>query len=164
MDPVVRAFSHQEAFTAKTRSAPMFHLLRAKEAPSSAPFIARRKILVIEDNKDSAESLRMILSMLGYDASVAHCGVEGVHQARTLMPDAIVCDIGLPGMDGYEVARTLRQEPATSLIPLIALTAYGHEDDRARALKNGFTHYLVKPADPVELLRLLGELDSAPPD
>lgn len=156
MEPAEQAFQQQEALKTKMRNAPLFKLRRAQEADESGVF-AGRKVLVIEDNRDSAESLRMILDMLGYEVALAYAGDEGVEAAKNNPPDIIICDIGLPGMDGYGVARTLRKDSTTVKIPLIALTAYGNPADRDRAIKNGFDHFLVKPADPVILLRLLAD-------
>ncbi len=113
------------------------------------------RVLVVEDNRDSAESLRMLLSAQGYQVALAYTGVEGVEAARIDQPDVVICDVGLPGMDGYAVARALRMNPGTAKVRLIAVTGYGQFDDRARALASGFDTHLVKPADPEVLLGLL---------
>ena len=113
------------------------------------------RILIVEDNRDAADSLRILLELLGHQVAIAHSGIEGVELARTWHPDVVLCDIGLPGMDGYGVAGALRHDPATSRTPLIALTGYGREEDRLRALQAGFDHHLTKPVDPRELLRYL---------
>jgi PAS domain S-box-containing protein len=113
------------------------------------------KVLVVEDNRDSAESLRLLLASAGYDVTLAFSGTEGVELAHRARPDVVVCDIGLPGMDGYAVARALRNDPGTRRARLIAVTGYGQEGDRTRALESGFDKHLVKPADPETLLSLI---------
>lgn len=115
----------------------------------------RVRILVVEDNPDSAESLRMLLTSQGHEVTLAHSGTEGVEIAHRARPDVVVCDIGLPGMDGYAVARAIRQDPETRGARLIAVTGYGQDEDRCRALESGFDTHLVKPADPEALLGLL---------
>ena len=113
------------------------------------------RVLIIEDNKDVAGTLQMFLDLLGYDARVAYDGETGVRLATAWPPDAIVCDIGLPGLSGYEVARALRADPATAHARLIAVTAYGSDQDRRRAAASGFAVHLTKPADPEALLLAL---------
>ena len=115
----------------------------------------RHLVLVVDDNPDGAESLRMVLGLCGYEARVAHTGSEGVILARQWRPNAVVCDIGLPDLDGFGVARALRLDPATADVFLIAMTAYGDEQTRDRARDSGFDAFLVKPADPQALLTLL---------
>lgn len=118
----------------------------------------RSRILVVEDNRDAAETLRMVLMINGYDAHVAYTGNAGVDAARTLHPDIVLSDIGLPGMDGYAVARALRSDPSTSSAHLIAITGYGSEDDRARAIAAGFDVHLVKPVPPERLIEELAAI------
>ncbi|MGO9600677.1 MAG: ATP-binding protein [Isosphaeraceae bacterium] len=113
------------------------------------------RVLVVEDNRDSAESLRRLLTIHGYDVSLAYTGTEGVETAQRAQPDVVICDIGLPGMDGYAVAHAIRQNPGTASARLIAVTGYGQESDRLRALACGFDSHLVKPADPRVLLGML---------
>jgi PAS domain S-box-containing protein len=115
----------------------------------------RLRILVVEDNADAAESLRRLLRMHGHDVSVSDNGVDGVAEAKRCHPDAVVCDIGLPGMDGYAVASALRGDPETARTRLIAVTGYGRAEDRARAISSGFDDHIVKPADPEVLLSKL---------
>jgi CheY-like chemotaxis protein len=128
-------------------------LAPAAEPPS--PAAEALNILVVEDHRDAAESLRMLLELLGHRVTVAHTGPEGVAAARALKPDVVLCDIGLPGMDGYGVAGTLRQDPTTARTNLIAITGYGQEADRRRAHQAGFNHHLTKPVDPEALQPLL---------
>jgi two-component system CheB/CheR fusion protein len=112
---------------------------------------------VVEDNHDAADSLHLLLTLLGHDVRVAYTGPEGVEVAAAWRPDIIISDIGLPGLDGYGVAREVRRHPATARACLIAITGYGSEDDRRRAHEHGFDHLLTKPADPAVLQQLLGQ-------
>ena len=93
------------------------------------------------------------------DAIVAANGLDGVAEAKRSHPDAVVCDIGLPGMDGYAVASALRRDPETARARLIAVTGYGRAEDRARALSSGFDEHIVKPVNPDALLRLISDVD-----
>jgi CheY-like chemotaxis protein len=106
----------------------------------------------VEDNIDAAESLRLLLEIWGYGVTLAHTGPEGVAAAQAVRPDVVLCDIGLPGMDGFTVAHTLRHTPETATTRLIAVTGYGQEEDRRRSLEAGFDLHLVKPVDPEKLL------------
>jgi CheY-like chemotaxis protein len=114
-----------------------------------------QRILVIEDNRDSADSLRLLLELYGYEVTVAYSGDDGVRAAEQHPPDVVLCDIGLPGLDGYGVARKLRANPATAMARLIAVTAYGEDEDRRRSHEAGFEQHLVKPVDPDALQRIL---------
>jgi CheY-like chemotaxis protein len=114
------------------------------------------RVLVIEDNPDAAETLGDLLAMFGHQAEIAHTGADGVDVARRRPPDVVLCDIGLPEMDGYAVARELRADPLTAPIRLVALTGYGRESDRDLAAAAGFDLHLVKPVGP-EVLKLLLE-------
>jgi PAS domain S-box-containing protein len=114
-------------------------------------------ILVIEDNPDAAETLADLLRLFGHEVELAHSGPAGIEAAKRLHPDIVLCDIGLPGMDGYAVARHLRQDPATTSLRLVALTGYGRDSDRRLAREAGFDLHLVKPVEPTELQRLLSE-------
>ncbi len=117
---------------------------------------SRLRVLVIEDNADAAETLGDLLALFGHQAQIAHTGADGVDVARRHPPDVVLCDIGLPEMDGYAVARELRADPLTAPIRLVALTGYGRESDRDLAAAAGFDLHLVKPVGP-EVLRLLLE-------
>lgn len=114
-----------------------------------------RRILVIEDNVNAAQSLRQFLTAIGHQVEVAHSGSDGVEMVRRLRPEVVLCDIGLPELDGYGVARWVRQEPELTGICLIAVSGYGQEADQRRALDVGFDAYLIKPIDFNELKRLL---------
>jgi CheY-like chemotaxis protein len=114
-----------------------------------------RRVLIIEDNVDSAESLCTALRLRGHHATVAFSGVEGLEKARTFDPEVVLCDIGLPGqMDGYAVAGALRRDLMLGSVLLIALTGYGLEEDRRQALEVGFDLHLRKPVAPADLERL----------
>jgi CheY-like chemotaxis protein len=111
------------------------------------------RVLVVEDNPDSAELLATILEFDGHLARVAHDGPSAIVEARNFQPDVVLCDIGLPGMDGYAVAECLHKEQPG--IRLIAVTGYGQSEDLQRTVQAGFTHHLVKPLEAGELRRLL---------
>jgi signal transduction histidine kinase/integral membrane sensor domain MASE1/CheY-like chemotaxis protein len=115
-----------------------------------------RRILVVEDNADVAETLALLLREWGHQTLVAHDGHAALEAADRHRPDVVLLDIGLPGMDGYEVARRLRQEYGLSSALLIAVTGYGQEEDRRRSREASIDHHLVKPVDPALLARLLG--------
>lgn len=106
-----------------------------------------RRILLIEDNKDAAESARMLLSHEGHEVEIALDACKGLDLARVFRPDVILCDIGLPVMDGYQVIRLIREDPQLASIFAVALTGYGREADQKRALDAGFDLHLTKPID-----------------
>jgi len=112
------------------------------------------RVLMVEDNPDAAESLVMILELLGHHVRVVHDGAVALDAARANVPDIMLVDIGLPGMNGYEVARAVRADPHLKQVVLVALTGYGRPDDKAAAMAAGFDYHLVKPVD----LDALGEL------
>jgi signal transduction histidine kinase/CheY-like chemotaxis protein len=114
-------------------------------------------VLVVEDNEDGRESLRELLEIWGYQVSVAGSGPEGVEMAFAVRPEVALVDIGLPGLDGNEVARRIRSVLGPDEMSLIAMTGYGQPDDRRRALQAGFDCYLIKPVDPAMLSQLLNE-------
>ena len=114
-----------------------------------------RRILVVEDNRDAAELLATYLRACGHMVHIAHDGGAGFAAALREQPDVVICDIGLPGVDGYEFARKLRAEPRLRRCLLVAVTGYGEARDRQRGVEAGFAHYLTKPADPREIERLL---------
>jgi PAS domain S-box-containing protein len=116
---------------------------------------APRRILVVDDNRDSAESMAMLLRLCGHQTWLAFDGDSAVSLAAEHAPDTVVLDIGLPGMDGYQVARTLRGLPQTSDSLLIALTGYGQEEDRQRSKAAGFSEHFVKPVDVESLLQAI---------
>lgn len=124
----------------------------------------RVRVLLVEDNSDAADSLAMLLELLGHHVRVAHDGVVALEVAPANVPDVMLVDIGLPGIDGYEVARRVRQHPELKHVVLVALTGYGREEDRRRALAAGFDYHLVKPVDPDLLQGLVARLPTTSPE
>jgi hypothetical protein len=114
-----------------------------------------QRVLVVDDNDDAAESLAMLLRMSGHDVQVAQDGPMALGMAAALRPDIVLLDIGLPGMDGYELARRIRELPELGGVQLIAVTGHGQEADRQAATAAGFHSFITKPVDPEELARLL---------
>lgn len=121
--------------------------------------LARHRVLVVDDNVDAAKSLGMLLELAGQEVSIAHDGHDGIQKARHFQPELVLLDIGMPGMDGYEVCRRLRQDALTRDSTLIAVTGWGLDEDRQRALQEGFDRHLVKPVQLNTLVQLLEELD-----
>jgi two-component system CheB/CheR fusion protein len=124
-------------------------------SPVTPQNLPKRRILVIEDNVDSANTTQMFLEMQGHTVQIAFGGLSGIEIAQKFKPEVILLDIGLPGMDGYEVARRLRKLPETEKVLLIALSGYGQADDRRKSKEAGFDHHLVKPAGINQLQALL---------
>src|SRR5947207_5355357 len=116
----------------------------------------RRRVLVAEDHPAAADTLAVLLALHGHEVRVAHTGPEAVRLAAGWEPEVVLCDIGLPRLDGYAVAGELRGRAGTAGCLLVAVTAYGSDEDRRRAAEAGFDHHLVKPVDPAELVALLG--------
>ena len=114
-----------------------------------------RRVLVVEDDHDSALSLKKLLELCGYTVAVAFTCSEGLEAAEKTPPDIVLCDIGLPDCDGYEFATALRSKPGTARARLIAVTAYGSEQDKERSRAAGFHLHLVKPVKPEDLLHEL---------
>jgi PAS domain S-box-containing protein len=123
------------------------------DADVSAPI--GRRVLIADDNRDAADSLAMFLEMAGHDVRVVHDGRSALSVAQAFRPDTALLDIGMPQLNGYEVAQALRQEPWGASIALIALTGWGQEDDRKRAIDAGFDRHLTKPVDPDMLVSLI---------
>ena len=113
------------------------------------------RILVIDDNVDTARGMTRLLKLLGNEVRTAHDGPTGVEVGRDFLPDFVLLDIGLPGMDGYQVAEAFRGDPRLRDAVIIAISGYGQEDDRRRSKAAGFDHHLVKPVDHDALLTLL---------
>jgi len=130
---------------------------RAGDKPKAVP--ARHRILAVDDNKDSVDSLGMLLKFLGADVQVAYDGPSALEAVRICRPSIVLLDIGMPGMDGNEVARRIRQDPECRDVLLIALTGWGQQDDRRRTREAGFDHHLVKPVDLGALQALLSSVD-----
>jgi CheY-like chemotaxis protein/two-component sensor histidine kinase len=132
--------------------------------PVSSPAVSHpapvesRRILIVDDNEDGAESLAMLLQFSGHETHKAHDGPTAIEAARRLRPDAVLLDIGLPGLSGYEVCSRIRSEPWGKDLVLVALTGWGQEEDRHRSREAGFDAHLVKPVDHDALLNLLASL------
>ena len=116
------------------------------------------RVLMVEDNPDAAESLVMLLELLGHHVRLAHDGARALEAARANIPDVMLIDIGLPGMDGYEVAAAIRNDPALRHLVLVALTGYGRPEDKNRAMAAGFDYHLIKPVDVGTLKELVGRV------
>ncbi len=119
---------------------------------------SRYRVLVVDDNRDGAESLAMMLKLLGHETRTAHDGLEGLAAAEAFRPDVVLCDIGLPRLNGYDVARRIREQPWGAGIVLIAQTGWGQDEDRIQSKEAGFNFHLVKPVDPAALEKLLAGL------
>jgi PAS domain S-box-containing protein len=127
----------------------------AEDTRDKSPRGPRRRILVVDDNADAVNSLAMVLRRMGHDIHTAQDGLEAVHAAATFRPEVILLDIGLPKMNGYDVAQQIRQQPWDKKVAIIAVSGWGQEEDKRRALEAGFDHHLTKPVDPAALSRLL---------
>ena len=132
-------------------------VMEAPAAGEPASVSPGRRILIVDDNTDSASTLAMLLSLSGHATHTAHDGVAAVEAARTLKPDVVLLDIGLPKLNGYEVARQIRATPWGKSIVLVALTGWGQEEDRRKSLDAGFNGHLVKPLDYEALMKLLAQ-------
>jgi signal transduction histidine kinase/ActR/RegA family two-component response regulator len=119
----------------------------------------RRRLLIADDNEDAAESLAALLRMEGHDVTVVHNGRDALATAAAIQPEIALLDIGMPDMNGYEVARQLRTGPLGQTLMLIAVTGWGQDRDKARAIGAGFDHHFTKPIEPEALLELLRSKD-----
>jgi CheY-like chemotaxis protein len=123
---------------------------RHREQPATT-----RRVLVVDDNHDSAESLALLLQLTGYEVNMAHDGLEAVEAAAKLLPQVVLLDIGMPNLNGYDAARHIRQQAWGKDMVLIALTGWGQEQDRERTREAGFNAHLLKPVDHDSLMKLL---------
>lgn len=121
-----------------------------------------RRILVVDDNQDSADSLSLLLRMLGNEVRTAHDGLQAVAAATEFHPDLVLLDIGLPKLNGYDAARRIRAVRGDRVV-LIAVTGWGQKEDRRRSREAGFDHHLTKPVDLAALNQLLANAPSAGP-
>ncbi len=143
-------------------------LAQAEPAPAGADepgpkFVVARSILVVDDNRDAAEMLQTLLELDGHHVTAVHDGLAAIERAVALRPDVAVVDLGMPGMDGLEVARRLRADPSLARMVLVALTGYGREEDVRRSRDAGFDHHVTKSADFDALRRVLDSI-SGPGD
>lgn len=128
---------------------------KADAGNGALPQLSPRRILIVDDNVDAAESLALVFSMGGHAVEKAHDGPAALAAARTHLPEAVLLDIGMPGMDGYEVARRMRGIPGMERALIIAVTGFDQKTDRERSREAGIDWHLVKPADPLQLQALL---------
>jgi len=137
---------------------PLAEAPAAVQAPAAVPAQAQpRRVLVVDDNEDAAESMAMLLSLLGHEVRVQHDGPAALATAAEFLPQAVFCDVGMPGMDGFEVATRLRQDPRLAATLLVALTGWGSQDDRKRSHAAGFDAHLTKPASLDAIMALMAE-------
>jgi CheY-like chemotaxis protein len=139
-----------------TTMSPPFTELQGPEDSETSAFY-RKRVLIVEDNPDSRETLCDLVQLWGHQVEVASDGVTGFNILSGFRPDVALIDIGLPGIDGYELSRQFRATDGGDRVRLVALTGYGQPEDRRRALQAGFDDHLVKPLDPEKLRRLLAE-------
>ena len=131
----------------------------AAGASAPAPRAATSaRVLVVDDNVDAAQSLAMLLQLMGYDTSAVYSGRAALEIAATYKPHAVILDIGMPGMNGHEVAQRLRESTASKSLVLIALSGFAQDDDRLRSMRTGFDAHLGKPVEPATLEALLARL------
>jgi CheY-like chemotaxis protein len=135
----------------------------ARAATDRAASEQARRVLVIEDDLEIAEGLRTALRIVDHVVEIARNGPIALEKARSFKPDAVLCDIGLPGMDGYAVARAFRADPALGATFLIALSGYAQAEDVDKARAAGFDHHLAKPASVEKIHRALAASKRAPP-
>ena len=134
--------------------------LKNSTAPTVKPPVRRFRILVVDDNHDSALSLAMMLSIMGHETRTAHDGETAVSTAEAFLPDVVLLDIGLPKLNGYEVAQRIRESAWGTAMFLIAVTGWGQDEDRQRSAEVGLNLHMVKPVEPAALEKLLSELQA----
>jgi CheY-like chemotaxis protein len=118
-------------------------------------------VLVVDDNADAARMLELLLRSLGHDTRVAHDGMEALRLAGSFRPQIVLLDIGMPGLDGFEVARRLRAMRDGTALRIVAITGWGQDADREKSRQAGFDVHLVKPVEPTELVRVLDDKGGA---
>jgi CheY-like chemotaxis protein len=123
--------------------------------------LMRQRVLIVDDNRDAADTLAMMLEIMGNEVRTAYDGMEALQVGSELRPDVVLLDIGLPGLNGYEAARRIRAEPWGSRSLLIALTGWGQSEDRRRSREAGFDHHVVKPVAAGTLMELLASSRSS---
>ena len=122
---------------------------------------AKRRILIVDDNHDSAISLGMMLKLMGNEIRTAHDGLAAVEAASEFQPDIILLDIGLPKLNGYGACRRIREQAWSKAVTIVALTGWGQDEDRRRSAEAGFNHHMVKPVELAALQSLLASLPAA---
>jgi two-component system CheB/CheR fusion protein len=159
----VRAFSPGPGRGARISVTLSLDAGRANESsarPAARSAAMKKRVLIIEDNKDAADSLQEALQLAGHDAVVAFDGHSGLLKAREFRPEIVICDIGLPEMDGYDLARAIRADAALRGVSLIALTGYAGPEDRRRAREAGFDRHIAKPPSIEELEQVLADVSA----
>ena len=131
------------------------HTVSKARTPSVAPVNLKRRVLVVDDNIDAAETLAELLQLCGHEVRVAHDGLSALQAASEYLPGVVLLDIGLPHMDGFEVAKQIRQQSALKGVVLVALTGYGQASDLKRSVEAGFDFHLTKPADFTQIEKIL---------
>jgi CheY-like chemotaxis protein len=139
-------------------AAPADEAARGEEGTRAT--VVPRRVLVVEDSPDARQSLRLLLEMAGHHVETSEDGPSGLAKLGEFRPDVALIDLGLPGMDGYAVARELRRRPDTRAIRLVAVTGYGQAEDRRRAVAAGFDQHVTKPVDATMLDEMLGRPSS----
>lgn len=130
----------------------------AAAAPRAIPAAGRLGILIVDDNADAANSLAMLVEAFGHDVTTAFSGEEALAKAAACPPSVVLLDLGMPGMDGYAVARKMREMPSLAEVCIVAVSGWGQAEDRERTAQAGFSEHLVKPVDPAELEHLIASL------
>lgn len=152
-----RGTDHGSEFIVRLPLLPLNEQVRVAQPASACSDAGHLRVLIVEDNVDSAETLAELIEIWGHDARIVHHGDAAVNVAADYLPEVVLLDIGLPGISGYEVAAMLRQQPDLEETLLIALTGYGQEDDRRKAISAGFDLHLTKPVNPDQLQRILAQ-------
>jgi CheY-like chemotaxis protein len=134
---------------------------RSSEILSEPAATLARRILIVDDNKDGARSLAMLLKLFGHETEIAHDGFAALETAERLRPDAVLLDIGLPKLNGYEVCRRIRAQPWGKDLMLIAVSGWGQEEDLHKSRDAGFNHHIVKPVDHDILMKLIAALPAS---
>ena len=125
---------------------------------NTTPGVLKRRVLIVDDNQDAATTLALILKLTGHEAHIRFDGQTGVEAAESLRPQVVILDISMPGMDGYQACRFIREQPWGKPVLLVALSGYGQEDHKRRSTEAGFDAHLVKPVDLTTLKELLASV------
>jgi two-component system CheB/CheR fusion protein len=159
------ASAGQERGTEVRISLPIAHQSEVQPTAASSQGSSRagRRVLIIEDNEDAAEMLAATLGIMGHEVETTGDGPSGLGRARSFLPEVVICDVGLPGMDGYEVARAFRSDDVLKSTYLVALSGYAGPEDRQRAVGAGFDRHVAKPATLERLAHLLEEAPASKP-
>jgi len=163
----IEAFSHGRGqgseFVVRLPLPSTERLRQREDRPVQAPVVRMlKRVLVVDDNADAADSIGMVLELLGAEVKVVHNGSDALDCLADYKPDVVLLDLGMPGLSGYEVARRIREAPGAGGVTIVALTGWGQREDRNRTSEAGFDHHLVKPAN-VEALEMILAGDSGAP-